>query len=170
MSVKHWGDRELLKRKLAGIASRLTLLKTNYAASGPWSRMIGNRIQSSFSKYWKAVEALTDDDLEYAGQQIAVCTLEAGFIEKLMEAETAERELGEGEFFEFSGSTDEMKKIERDVNKLKFELQSVLSEVRRLRRGPQAISPAPPPALPSPGTAPAPDSPSSPDQLETPGQ
>ncbi|MFN8657629.1 MAG: hypothetical protein U0105_14910 [Candidatus Obscuribacterales bacterium] len=136
MSVKHWGDRELLKRKLAGIASRLTLLKTNYAASGPWSRMIGNRIQSSFSKYWKAVEALTEDDLDFAGQQIAVCALEAGFIEKLMEAETAERELGEGEFFEFSGSNDEMKKIERDVNKLKFELQSVLSEVRRLRRGP----------------------------------
>lgn len=140
MSVKEWGDREILKRKLAGIASRLTLLKTSYAASGPWSRMIGNRMQSIVSKYWQAVQALTEDDLEYAGQQIAVVQLEANFIEKLMEAETAERELGEGEFFEFSGTNDEMKKIERDVNKLKFELQSVLSEIRRQKRGGQQQS------------------------------
>ena len=116
--------------------------------------MIGNRMQSSVSKYWQAVQALTDDDLEYAGQQIAVCQLEANFIEKLMEAETAERELGEGEFFEFSGTNDEMKKIERDVNKLKFELQSVLSEIRTHKRVAQPKSPPPaPPSPPSPPSA-----------------
>jgi hypothetical protein len=148
MSVKEWSEREMLKRKLAGIAFRLTLLKTNYASTGPWSRMIANRMQSVMSKYWQAVEALTEDDLDYAGQQISVCSLESNFIEKLMEAETAERELGESDFFEFSGgSNTEMKKIERDVNKLKFELQSVLSEIRKLRRPllqTQTLPPSPP--------------------------
>lgn len=97
--------------------------------------MIGNRMESVVSKYWQAVEGLTEDDLDFAAQQISVCALEANFIEKLMEAETAERELGEGEFFEFSGGDNaEMKKIERDVNKLRFELQSVLSDIRKLRR------------------------------------
>lgn len=143
MSVKQWSERELLKRKLATTAARLTLLKTNYASAGPWSRMIGNRIQSSLGKYWNAVEALIQDNLPYASQQISVCTLEFDFIQKLMEAETAERELGEGEFFEFSGSSDEMKQIERSTNRLKFELQSVLSEVRSIRK------PSPPKAPPT---------------------
>lgn len=134
MSVKQWSEREVLKRKLAACAARLTLLKTNYAGAGPWSRMIGNRLQSSLGKYWNAVEALIEDDLTFAAQQISVCTLEFDFIQKLMDAETAERELGEGEFFEFSGSSDEMKQIERNANRLKFELQSVLSEIRSIRK------------------------------------
>ncbi len=77
------------------------------------SRMVTNRIQHASSDYWKAVEAYSRDEYEKAKQLVSAGLVEMKFIHKLLDAETAERELGESVFFEYADKSDSHTSIDR---------------------------------------------------------
>ena len=99
---------------MAKLGQDLTAIQTEFdLVSSVSSRMVANRIHYAASDYWKAVDAYSRDNFEEARLLVKVGLVETGFIRKLLDAETAERELGESVFFEYADKNDSQSSLSR---------------------------------------------------------
>lgn len=109
-----WSEKQSLRLQLSKLGQSLTALKNAFeTVSDLSSKMVAGRINRVSADYWKAVDAYSNEDFEKAGRLVTVGLLEAGFVAKLMEAETTERELGESQFFEYADKSDKKSSLER---------------------------------------------------------
>jgi hypothetical protein len=137
MSWRDWSGRQKLRLQLARLGQELTAIKNDFdLVSQKSSRMVANRIQHATSDYWKSVEAYSADEFETAKHLVAAGLVELTFIHKLLEAETTERELGAGEFFEYADKSDHhssLDRIEVALELISVELNSFLGDCKRAR-------------------------------------
>ena len=123
---------------MSRLGQELSAVKNEFAlVSQKSSRMVANRIHHAASDYWKAVEAYSGDDFEKAKQLVRAGLVEVSFIRKLLEAETTERELGNGEFFEYADKSDyrsSLDRIETALELVSVELNSFLGDCKRARK------------------------------------
>lgn len=97
------------------------------------SRLVFNRVQQLNSDYWRAAQAYARGKLKAANRYVAAGFIEVDFIKMLMDAETAERVLGEGEFFEFADKSDpksNLARLESGLNRLEEEFTGLLQDIR----------------------------------------
>jgi hypothetical protein len=123
---------------MARLGQQLAAIKTQFElVADSSSRMVANRIQHASSDYWKAVQAYSADDFELAKSLAAAGLVEMKFIQKLLEAETTERELGESEFFEYADKSDHgssFDRVETALEMVSVELNSFLGDCKRARK------------------------------------
>lgn len=128
-------EKQKLRLELLSLGQRLTKLKREFAlVSEVSSHMVVGRLQRSLSDYWKACKAYEREDFFKASRMVEAGRVEVEFIQALLDAETAERELGEGVFFEFGDKKDEgsnAERIDKALAGLTLEFQSIVGEVRR---------------------------------------
>lgn len=133
-----WTDRQKLRLELAALGRQISALKREYElVASVSSRMVGNRIHLASADYWQAVKLFSRDELEATRNIVSAATVEAKFIRQLLDAETAERELGAGVYFEYADKADRKSSIERiehSLNEIAMELQSLASHCRRKSR------------------------------------
>lgn len=94
------------------------------------SRTVTRRLEQAKNDYWQAIKALAADRLAEADQSAAAAFLQVEFIRRLLQAEIAERELGEGVMFELDASADEKSLAER----IEFDLQQLSVQLYALRQ------------------------------------
>ena len=137
MSWRDWSNRQKLRLQLSRLGQELATIKTEFGfVAAVSSRMVANRIHLAASDYWKAVEAYSRDEFEEARLLVKAGLVETGFIRKLMDAETAERELGESIFFEYADKKDtqaSLTRIESSLDLISIELQSLLVDCKKAR-------------------------------------
>lgn len=135
MSWQNWVDRQKLRLDLAELGRLVSALKTEYeVVASVSSRMVGSRINGASADYWRAVKSFSKEDFDTARNMVAAGMVEAEFIRKLLDAETAERELGEGVYFEYADKSDKgssIARIEQSLMEVAIELQSLASYCRR---------------------------------------
>lgn len=135
MSWKDWSNRQKLRLQLSELGQLLNSLKSAFEqVSDLSSRMVASRVNRALANYWKAVEAYEREDFEKARKLIAVGLVEAGFIARLLEAETTERELGESAFFEYADKSDSkssLERIEQALELVGIELDLFLTECKK---------------------------------------
>lgn len=135
MTFKDWSTRQKLRLQMAKLGQDLTALKTEFdLVASVSSRMVANRIQHASSDYWKAVDAYSRDSLDETRALVKVGLLETAFIRKLMDAETAERELGESIFFEYADKSDaesSLSRIEASLATIWVELNLFLLDCKK---------------------------------------
>lgn len=123
---------------MARLGQELAAVKNEFElVSQKSSRMVANRIQHASSDYWKSVEAYSGDDFELAKSLVSAGLVELKFIQKLLEAETTERELGDSEFFEYADKSDHHSSLDRIDTALELvsvELNSFLGDCKRARK------------------------------------
>lgn len=138
MSWQDWAARQKLRVDLATLGRHVSALKTEHEmVASVSSRMVGSRIHRASADYWRAVKAFSKEDFDSARNMIDAGMVETTFIRKLLDAETAERELGEGHYFEYSDKTDKhcsLARIDRSLMEVALELQSLVSYCRRKLR------------------------------------
>lgn len=122
---------------MARLGQELSAIKSEFdLVSDLSSRMLANRVQHAASDYWKAVEAYSKDDFEKARQLVKAGLVETGFIRKLLEAETTERELGESVFFEYADKSDgqsSLARIDASLELISLELNSFIADCKKVR-------------------------------------
>lgn len=137
VSWRDWSSRQKLRLQLARLGRELAAIKSEFAiVSSVSSRMLANRIQHASSDYWKAVEAYSRDEFQKARSLTAAGLVESKFIRKLLEAETTERELGEGVFFEYGDKSDSHSNLDRmdaALELISIELNSFLGDCKRAK-------------------------------------
>ncbi len=138
MSWQNWTEKQKLRLELAGLGRQVSALKQEYElVASVSSRMVGNRIHLASADYWNAVKLYSRDDFAAARNVVNAGMVEIRFIRQLLDAETAERELGEGVYFEYADKADRQSSIERIdqcLNEIALELQSLASHCRRKSR------------------------------------
>jgi hypothetical protein len=121
-----------LRKELEELALALASLRVAYQdTQRKYSAMVGNRIQNALSDYWRAVDALATRNFRRCGRLIRAGRLEASFIKQLLEAEDAEFQLGEGEFFEFSDVDALTAKLTDFLKQLELELLALGAEAKK---------------------------------------
>lgn len=122
---------------MARLGQDLSAIKTEFElVAQKSSRMVANRIHHAASDYWKAVEAYSADEFETAKQLVSAGLVELSFIRQLMDAETAERELGTSDFFEYADKSDHRSTIDRIESSLELiyvELNSFLGDCKKAK-------------------------------------
>jgi hypothetical protein len=138
MGWQDWGDRQKLRLELATLGKHVSALKEEYElVSSVSSRMVGNRIHQVSADYWRAVKLFGREDFAAARNMVDAGMVEIGFIRKLLDAETAERELGEGNYFEYADKSNKQSsfaRIEQALDQIALELQSLASHCKRKSR------------------------------------
>lgn len=137
MSWRDWSNRQKLRLQLSRLGQELATIKTEFGlVAEVSSRMVANRIHLAASDYWKAVDAYSRDEFEESRLLVKAGLVETAFIRKLMDAETAERELGESAFFEYGDKSDaqaSLSRIEAALDLVSVELQSFLIDCKKAR-------------------------------------
>lgn len=122
---------------MAKLGQDLAAIKSEFElVSKVSSRMVANRIHLASSDYWKAVEAYSKDEFENARHLVSAGLVETKFIRRLLEAETTERELGEGEFFEYADKSDgnaSLDRVDTALELVAVELLTLLEDCKRAR-------------------------------------
>lgn len=138
MVWQNWTEKQRLRLELAGLGKQISALKQQYElVASVSSRMVGNRIHLASADYWRAVKLYSREEFAAARNMVNAGLVEIKFIRQLLSAETAERELGEGVFFEYADKADRESSIERIdqlLNEIALELQSLASHCRRKSR------------------------------------
>lgn len=136
MSWRDWTKRQKLRLQMAQLGRDLSAIISQYErVSAVSSRTVSNRIQHASSDYWKAVKAYSNEEFDKAQRLVSAGILEIKFIKQLLDAETTERELGEGVFFEFAGKKDHSKieQIDAALELASVEILSFLSQCKKAR-------------------------------------
>lgn len=138
MSWQDWAERQKLRVELATLGRHVSALKTEHEmVATVSSRMTSSRIHRASADYWRAVKAFSKEDFDSARNMIDAGMVEVAFIRKLLDAETAERELGEGLYFEYADKADKkssLARIDRSLLEVALELQSLVNHCRRKSR------------------------------------
>lgn len=138
MSWQDWAERQKLRVELATLGRHVSVLKTEHEmVAAVSSRMTSSRIHRASADYWRAVKAFSKEDFDSARNMIDAGMVEVAFIRKLLDAETAERELGEGLYFEYADKADKkssLARIDRSLLEVALELQSLVNHCRRKTR------------------------------------
>ena len=113
----------------------LSVLLAQYEqVSAVSSRTVSYRMHQASSDYWKSVKAYSNEEFDLAKRLVTAGMLEMKFIKQLMEAETTERELGEGVFFEYGKRENaRMDQIEASLDLASLEILSFLSACKKAR-------------------------------------
>jgi hypothetical protein len=120
-----------LRKDLQELALRLSSLRAAYEdPHRKYSEMVSNRIQNALSDYWRAVDAAAVRKFNRCARLTRAGKLEADFIKQLMDAENAEAELGEGEFFEFSDTDTLTLKLSDFLRRQELELLALGAEAK----------------------------------------
>lgn len=137
MSWRDWSSRQKLRLLLVRLGRELAAIENDFAlVSAVSSRMLANRIQHAYSDYWKAVEEYSRDEFQKARSLVAAGLVESKFIRKLLDAETTERELGEGVFFEYGDKSDinsSLDRMDAALELVSIELNSFLGDCKRAK-------------------------------------
>ena len=138
MTWQDWAERQKLRLELATLGQHVNALKEQYElVASASSRMVGNRIHQASADYWHAVKAFAKEDYATGKNMVNAGMLEVSFIRQLLDAETAERELGEGVYFEYADKADKkssFERIDQALSEIALELQSLASHCRRRSR------------------------------------
>lgn len=135
MAWTQWAGKQALRIELLSLGQKLTRLQRDFSlVSSSSSRMVSHRLQRACSEYWKACKAYEREKFERTERLLEAGRIEADFIQALLDAETAERELGESIYFEFGDKHDAetaKERIERALVAIEIELEALAAEARR---------------------------------------
>jgi len=139
MSLKDWLVRETIRRRLTLLGLSLSELSADYeTVRAVSSKTVADRMKAAGADYWRAVDAFAHDRLTESKRAIAAAFLQVEFVRKLMSAEVAERELGEGVLFEMEpagAGNAAVQRVQSNLNRLTVEVAALAAEVKALAEG-----------------------------------
>lgn len=130
-----WLEKESARRQLVILGRDVARIQLAMArAEGQSSRALTGRVQDLVADYWRAMDEYLAENAADAIRLTSAAFLQVDFITGLLEAESAERELGEGMLFELDEPSDPQALKEL----VSAEMQEIYMELYALTGGAKA--------------------------------